>query len=217
MFRKFCIIILTVLISCALWAGFLLDPDSLLGNDTVTITGSGGSTVDVGFSPSPGFSGNNFVSGLPNVDETNKLTTIKPVTAIQSAFPFTPRVAFSGFLHEDGQPVLEKISRLTLFYYDRSGGWMILRDIVDPEYEVISADGDGKLRALFGNDAVPSPLGYDAGDYIPLLFYFESESGNYASFDLETFLSLRQYRGAPNYAPGANVLALVVKKNSKPR
>ena len=198
----------------AVYACFDTDPDSLLGNDTVTIFGSHGSSLDIGFVVIPGFNPDDWVGQIPPVSEQNKLIHVKPVSAIETAFPFTLNIAFSGFLDEQGRQVDEEIGRLTLYYYSKSGEWMVLRDIVNPEYEIVS-DAE-KTRALFGRHTIPSPMGYAAGEYIPIVFYFETVSGSYSSFDLDEMMSRRKYLGAPNFATGANVIAVVVRDNTKP-
>ncbi len=214
--KKFLTFALALLFAAALavYACFDSDPDSLLGNSTTTITGGNGSSIDVGYVELPGFNSGEWLEKFPDVNEQNKLRHVKPVSAIETAFPFTLNLAFSGFLDEQGRQVDEAIGRMTLFYYSKSGGWMILRDIVSPQYEVVS-DAE-KTRALFGRQTIPSPLGYADGDYIPVVFYFETASGNYASFDLDEMMSRREFLGAVNFAPGANVLAIVVRDNTRP-
>ena len=198
----------------AVFACFDSDPDSLLGNGTTTITGGGGSSLDIEYAIRPGFDPDDWIHQLPPVDDPNKLTRVQPVSAIKTAFPFTLNLAFSGFIDEQGRQVTEKIGRLTLFYYSKSGEWMILKTIQNPEYEVVSSAG--KSRALFGRYTIPSPMGYSAGDFIPVVFYFETASGRYRSFDLNEMMQRRQYLGAPNFAAGASVLAIVVNDNTKP-
>ena len=212
--------IFSIALTALLFAGAVVfacfdsDPDSLLGNNTSTITGGNGSTVDITYNRLPGFDPDDWISVIPPVDEQNKLTHIVPAAVIQTAFPFTLNIAFSGFIDERGQQVTDEIGRLTLYYYSVSGEWMVLKDIENPAYEIVSEAG--KSRALFGRHTIPSPMGYSAGQYIPVVFVFQTKSGRYISFDLNAFLSRRKYLGAPNYAAGANVLAVLVRDNTKP-
>lgn len=199
----------------AVYACFDSDPDSLLDNDTTTITGGNGSTVGIATPILPGWNPDEWLDKWEEYqNEQEKLTKIKPSAATQTAFPFTLNLAFSGFIDEVGQQVTEEISRLTLYYYSKSGEWMVLKDIENPAYEIVSEAG--KSRALFGRHTIPSPMGYTAGEYIPVVFYFRTKSGRYSSFNLGQFMNYRRYLGAPNFAEGANVFAVIVRDNTKP-
>ena len=211
----------TIALTALLFAGAVVfacfdsDPDSLLGNDTSTITGGNGSTVDITHGRLPGFDVGGWLDQWEEYqNEQEKLTKIKPAAAVLTAFPFTLNLAFSGFIDEVGQQVTEEIGRLTLYYYSKSGEWMVLKDIEKPAYEIVSEAG--KSRALFGRHTIPTPMGYSAGEYIPVVFYFQTKSGRYSSFPLGQFLNRRRYLGAPNFAEGANVLAVIVRDNTKP-
>ncbi|MBS1452222.1 MAG: hypothetical protein HP002_02440 [Lentisphaeria bacterium] len=215
--RRIFAIALTALLfaGAVVLACFDSDPDSLLGNDTTTITGENGSSFDVAYPIIPGFNPDEWLDQWEEYqNEQEKLTKIVPVAAIQTAFPFTLNIAFSGFLDEQGQQVTEKIGRLTLYYYSKSGEWMVLKTIENPEYEIVSTAG--KSRALFGRHTIPSPMGYSSGQYIPIVFHFQTKSGRYSSFNLNEFWGRRQHLGAPNFAQGANVLAIIVRDNTKP-
>lgn len=194
-------------------ACFDSDPDSLLENDTTIIYGGGGSTIDVYTRVPVGFIEGDFLKTflLPSAME-EKLQTIVPAGAMKTAFPLTLRVSFSGFVDAQGEQVTEPVTRMCLLYYATSGQWTVLKEVVSPEYEVVSTAD--QPRALFGRYSIPSPLGYADGEFIPVLLYFETE--NYASFDLDELLALKNYPGAPNFVAGANVLAVVVMDNSKP-
>lgn len=206
-------LIALLFVGAVVFACFDSDPDSLLGNDMSIVTGKHGSYLEI-----PHFTWPDREKWLEQwkawKTEQEKMTTIKPADALQTAFPFTLNISFSGFLDDRGQQVTEEIVRLTLFYYSKSGEWMILKDIKDPAYEIVSEGG--KSRALFGRHTIPTPMGYNEGEYIPVVFYFQTKSGNYNSFSLNDFLDKRKNLGAPNYAEGANVLAIIVCDNSKP-
>ncbi len=213
--KKILSVILAILCCCvSVFACFDKDPDSALGNDVTTVTGGNGSIIDIPHSRLPDFDSDDWLDQFIPPAEAEKFTKIVPAGVIQTAFPFTLNLAFSGFIDESGEQVTSKITRLTLYYYSKSGSWMVLEDIRNPQYEIVSEAE--KSRALFGRHTIPSPMGYSAGEYIPVVMYFETSGGQYRSFDLNAFLAYRKYLGAPNFAPGANVLAILVIDNSKP-
>lgn len=139
----------------------------------------------------------------PTVD--TELTVIKPRAVIAASFPFTLNLAFSGFINDDGSEDIV-IKKMCLLYYDKTVGWVIIKEFNNPQFQVASND----ISALFGKQVIPGSLGYSPGEYIPVVMYFQTERNS--SFNLSKFLSYRKYRGAPNLV-AADVIALYVVNN----
>ncbi len=211
-FKLISLLAVILLGAAAVFACFDSDPNSLLGNDSTTVTGGGGSAVDISYTKDSWDSQGWLAQFLGWKDFVEKLTVIKPEAVIRASFPFTLNLSFSGFINDDGTQDTGKITRLALYYYSKSGEWMVLQDIQNPQYSIVS-DAES-TRALFGRHTVASPLGYAEGEYIPVVFYFKTMT--HESFNLTDFLTYRKYLGAPNFAEGANVLALMVKDNRNP-
>ena len=207
-------LLLSIVMSSALGALACFDsnPDSVLEFENTTLVGGGGSMIEIPHQPSPGFDAESWLSQFQPPAESEKLTKIEPAAAIRAATPYTLNLTFSGFIDAQGGTSGETITRMTLFYYAKGGGWTILADIQNPGFVAI----DEKARPLFGRNTIPNRLGYSAGEYIPVVIYFENSAGQ-SSFDLDTFLSYRQYLGAPNYVTGAQVVAIVVTGNARPQ
>ncbi len=189
---KKCFIAAAALLLCAatVWACFNEDPASDLSKPEVTISGGDGSSSDITVE---GGTMERDPSGLfpPSVPEYPDLPDLPPneqsrgyAAMVITSFPLTLNVAFSGFLESNGTPCTGKITRLCLLYYSTAGRWTILRDIRNPQYEVVgSAD---RKRALFGKYTIPSAMGYAPGDVMPVLLYFEGH--NHSSFHLPGLL-----------------------------
>ena len=180
-----------LLCGAAVWACFDDDPFSDLSKPEVTVSGGDGSTSDVtteggttarddngNFSPvNPDF------PDLPDLKPEEQ--TRKYADILVSAFPLTLNVAFSGFIDPDGKQCNQPITRLCLLYFSTAGKWIILKDIRNPKYQVVS-DAEGK-RALFGKHTIPSAMGYPRGDVMPVMLYFEGH--NHQSFNLNAVLT----------------------------
>lgn len=200
-------------ISLGATACFDVNPGQIIMPHRITIVGTSGSIVEVQHQQSPGFSASDWLSQFTPPAEDERLTKIVPTAVIRTATPFTLNISFSGFLSSQGEQADEEVTRATIFYYAKGGGWTILRDIKNPGFVVID---DEKPRPLFGKNTIPNQLGYTAGEYIPVVVYFENSAGQ-SSFNLNTFLSYRRYLGAPNFTSGVQVLAIVVSGNTRPQ
>lgn len=182
--------VLTLLAALICMACFNSDPNSMLKNTGHTIvTGGGGSVV---------------IIGPPGKKPESDLAIS---AAIDASFPFTVNTSFTGFVNDDGTADTDVV-QLIIFYYDKTGGWQVLKEINNPRYTVVS----DAARALFGRHTVTGPLGYLPGEFIPVVFYFRSSSGTEA-FDLSLFLKKKKNLYAPNLVEGAAVLALNVVDN----
>ena len=165
------------------------DPGSNTGNPSTTISGDHGATVDVIL---PGASLPDDVSiKQPSTWPTQEMPADDPrkdyqyALTLRAAFPLTLNVSFSGFLNADGNEVAEPVTRMCVLYFSTSGKWTILKDIKNPQYTVL---GDAeKQRALFGKHTIASPLGYNAGESLPVMLYFRT--ANYESFNLTSVLA----------------------------
>lgn len=187
------------LICCAaaVLACFDDDPFSNLSNHGTTITGGGGSNTGINL-PGDLFP----VEKFPDEDRNNSYAMV-----IETAFPCTLSVNFSGFIDADGNEVTEPIIRMCVLYFSTAGKWVILKDIRNPQYRIVST-ADEKL-ALFGRHTIPSPMGYAKGRIIPIMLYFSS--ANYSNFDLSAVLKSPLKTPLPNTAIG-----LVSTDNIKP-
>ena len=171
------------------FACFDNDPGSNTGNPSTTISSEHGATVDVWL---PGVSlPDDVVIKPPITWPTPELPDNDPrkdyqyALRLKAAFPLTLNVSFSGFLDSDGNEVTEPITRMCLLYFSTAGKWTILKDIKNPQYTVIG-DAENR-RALFGRHTIASPLGYNAGESLPVLLYFRTAS--YESFSLSSVLA----------------------------
>lgn len=118
------------LICCAaaVLACFDDDPFSNLSNHGTTITGGGGSNTGINL-PGDLFP----VEKFPDEDRNNSYAMV-----IETAFPCTLSVNFSGFIDADGNEVTEPITRMCVLYFSTAGKWVILKDIRNPQYRIIS-------------------------------------------------------------------------------
>ena len=196
--KKFLVIVTFFICGCALWACFNSDPSSHLTNTTTTITTGGGMQVGV--------------QRVPVAEEREWLQSqqgmeLEPAAVIGSAFPLTLNFTLSGFIDENGKTDND-IVQLTIYYYDKTAGWQILKNIENPRHTVIF----DTASAIFGRHTITGPLGYKKDEYIPLVLYFKSRSGKEA-FNLEMFMLNRKKRNAPQLVEGATVLAILVTGN----
>lgn len=192
--------LLTVFMFCCFmaFACFDSDPDSYVGQETVTITGENGSIVSIQ-------TGANMVlHPISWKDQQPAAVTIP------TGFPYTLNVNFSGFINQKGEKY-NTVTYMAVYYYDQKNGWTLLKEIANPKFTVV--DESGKLRALFGRHTLPSSLGYSKGQHIPVVIYFKG--GDYSSFSLDVFLRLRRKISAASIA-GAQVLAYQVEDNIIP-
>ncbi len=197
--KKFLTLLLTLCATITLLACFNSDPNSRLHNERQTITGGNGMLLGV---LSPAWAERlAWLSGQLGGE-------LEPAAVINASFPLTLNVAFEGFVSDDGSCDTD-IVQLAIYYYDKTAGWTCLKNIVNPKYSVVCNDA----RPLWGRHTFTGSLGYKVGEYIPVVLYFRSRSGA-ESFNLESFLSKREFRGAPAFAEGASVLALLIKDNA---
>ena len=171
------------------WACFNSDPSSNLDNKAVVVGGTGGSIYYV---------------DMPGWSYLQKLPVFKADVAMNASFPFTLKLAFSGFINDDGTPDND-IKRMILFYFSFDG-WTVLRDIKNPSFDVT---GDVP-KAIFGHHCIPNSLGYPDGSTIMIAVYLATD--NNASFDLAEFLNNKTSLSAANEC-GALTIGLVVKNN----
>ena len=197
--KKFLTLLLTLCVTVTLLACFNSDPNSLLQNEAQTIVTGGGGVINIF---------NSIWGDSRFWLELQKGKELEPAAVINASFPLTLNVAFSGFVKEDGSADTD-IDLLTIYYFDKTAGWIALKSIANPRYTVVCDDA----RPLWGRHIFTGPLGYKTGEYIPVVVYFRSRSGT-ESFELEKFLSKWYMRGAPNYVEGASVLALRISGNA---
>lgn len=186
--KKVMVFIATLLAAFNVFACFNSDPSSMLQNTAQTVSIGGGGQVDI--------------FALKWSEPYDDAAVV-----IDAAFPLTLNISFTGFVADDGTADTD-IVQLVIFYFDKTAGWQVLKKINDPRYTVVS----DSARALFGRHTITGPLGYEKGEYIPVVFYFKSSSGAEA-FDLEAFLANRSRRDAPSSVEGAVVLGLKVSGN----
>lgn len=171
-----------------LFACFNDDPSSHLGNFRTFIEGAGTVTA-------PGYS----------IWEGESVSGFRPDLTLLASFPFTLNIAFPGFVNNDGTPDTQ-IVRAILFYYSQKDGWIALKDIRNPVFQIVS---DLPLP-VFGRHCIPSNLGYARMKPIPVVIYFETK--NNASFDLAQFLARRKSLDAANELK-APIIALIANNN----
>lgn len=196
--KKLCAILTVALlfVAAVVFACFDDDPFSNLNNVATTVVGGHGSATDVEFP------GDQYLHPLPPAESLNSYANV-----VETSFPLTLEVAFSGFVDEQGEQVTEPVTRMCVLYYSTAGKWTILHDIRNPKYTVIyPAD---ERRALFGRYTIPSSLGFSPGQYISVMLYFATE--NYENFDLDTVLASSAKTPIPSTA-----IALVPTGNIKP-
>ena len=196
--KKICAILTVALlfVAAVVFACFDDDPFSNLNNVATTVVGGHGSATDVEFP------GDQYLHPLPPAESLNSYANV-----VETSFPLTLEVAFSGFVDEQGEQVTEPITRMCVLYYSTAGQWTILHDIRNPKYTVIyPAD---ERRALFGRYTIQSSLGFSPGQYISVMLYFAT--ANYENFDLDTVLASSAKTPIPSTA-----IALVPTGNIKP-
>ena len=179
------------------------DPGSNTGNPSTTISGASGSTTDTTIGGSSwGSIPIEHPSWPADPNENNEYAL-----AVECSFPMTLNVSFSGFLDDGGEQVTEPITRMCLLYFSTAGKWIILKDIRNPQFTVVT-DADGQ-RALFGKHTLTSSLGYTAGQTLPILLYFRTE--NYENFSLDDVLASSTPKPLNN-----TVIAIIPKNNATP-
>lgn len=180
------------------------DPGSNTGNPATTIPGEHGSSTDTTIG------GNSWGSTIithPSWPEDDPNENNEYALAVECSFPVTLNVSFSGFLDDGGEQVTEPITRMCLLYFSTAGKWIILKDIRNPQFTVVT-DADGQ-RALFGKHTLTSSLGYTAGQTLPILLYFRTE--NYENFSLDDVLASSTPKPLNN-----TVIAIIPKNNATP-
>ena len=168
----------------SVFACFVEDPTSSTSNPSVTITGGSGSSSDVTI-PGGNHSGTVVVNPGWQIDPGDPRDEYSYALTVDTAFPLTLNVSFSGFLDDSDEQVEEPITRMCLLYFSTAGRWTILTDIRNPSFTVVG-DAENK-RALFGRHTIPSSLGYSVGEGMPVLLYFRTQ--NYENFNLEEVLA----------------------------
>lgn len=118
------------------------------------------------------------------------------------SFPMTFNTEFTGFA--DGS----RVTRACLLYLNREGYWVILQDIKNPSWEVVSNTGQG--RALFGKMSVPSSCGYHFGEVLALRTYYKSATQE--TFNLNQALKTK----VTDLSALENVIFIFVRDNTTP-
>lgn len=187
--KKFLVIAMLLAAAAALLGCF--DDDPFAGAETggTSVTGAGGTITGIYY---PGVAGVNPY-GFAAVS--------------QVSFPVTLSINFSGFVDGQGQAVTEPITRMSLLYFSTAGRWVVLRDIRNPQFDVICAPDE--TRTLFGQRTITSAMGYRASEIMPVLVYFST--ANYQNFDLASVLASTNRAVLPSQTIG-----LMPTGNTKP-
>lgn len=189
MFKK---ILISLLSLCALIASacFLPDIDSILDRDPIIIIGPTGEVIKI---DPPGEIVTPDIP-IPDVD----------AQYFEASFPYSLSIAFSGFTTDTGE-VDQSIDLIEAYYFDKKGGWTLLRRVANPRFKVVS---DSPIYVL-GRHSVPSSMGYSEGEILPIVVYFRSSSGA-ESFDRARFLDNRKSLITQS---GCTVIGFVVMGN----
>lgn len=130
----------------------------------------------------------------------------------KTAFPFTVELQVQLY-GDNGEP--EKITRASLLCLNKYGDWQIVKDIKDVSWDISSNDGSAK--AIFGQDSIKNTMGYQDGEVMFIMTYFES--ANQTTHDLDGILSTRQTKESLTSERLNNLgaIAIGVSTNRKPR
>ena len=196
-------LVAVIVATATCFACFDSDPGSNTDNPTNTIPGDNGSDVDVTIGGGSAWS--EIEVDHPGWGDIQD--EFEYAMKVECSFPVTLNLSFSGFLNSSGQPVKAPVTRMCLLYFSTAGKWIILKDIQNPKFAVVT-DAEGQ-RALFGKHTLTSPLGYTAGQTLPIMLYFRS--ANYENFSLDEVLASSSPRPINH-----SVIAIIPKNNATP-